>query len=221
MSSSFIHIVVQLLSHVRVFVTSWTVAHQASLSLTIPREFVQTHIHWVGDAIQPSHPLSPLLLLPSIFPSIRVFSNESVLRIRWPDSWSFSFSFSPSNEYSGLVSFRTDWLDLVVHGTLKSLHQHHNSKAQFFSAQPSLWSNSLICTWLLEKLQLSVFPVAQTVKNLPATQKTWIQSLDLEDPLEKEMAIYSSILAWRIPWTEEPGGLQSVGLQRVRHDWAN
>ena len=90
----------------------------------------QTHVHQVGDAIQPSHPLSPLLLPPSIFPSIRVFSNESVLRIRWPKYWSFSFSISPSNEYSGLISFRMYWLDLlVVQGTLKSLLQHHSSQA--------------------------------------------------------------------------------------------
>ena len=88
-------------------------------------EFTQTHIHWVGDAIQPSH---PLLLPPSIFPSIRIFPNESVLRIRWPKDWSFSFSISPSNECSGLTSFRMDWLDLLaVQGTLKSLR--HSSKA--------------------------------------------------------------------------------------------
>ena len=77
-------------------------------------EFIQTHVHWAGDAIQPSHPLSSPLLLPSIFPSIRVFSNESVLRIRWPKYWSLSFSISPSNEYSGLISFRMDWLDLLA-----------------------------------------------------------------------------------------------------------
>ena len=93
-------------------------------------ELPQTHIHRVGDAIQPSHPPSPLLLPPSIFPSIRVFSNESVLCIRWPEYWSFSFSISPSNEYSGPISFRMDWLDiLAVQGTLKSLLQHHSSKA--------------------------------------------------------------------------------------------
>ena len=87
----------------------------------------QTHVYRVGDAIQPSH---PLLLPPSIFPSIRVFSNESVLHIRWPKYWSFSFSISPSNEYSGLTSFRIDWLDLLaVQGTPKSLLQHHSSKA--------------------------------------------------------------------------------------------
>ena len=83
-------------------------------------EFAQTHVHWVDDAIQPCHPLSPLLLLPSIFPSIRVFSSESALHIRWPKYWSFSLRISPSNEYSGLISFRTDWFDLfAVQGTLK------------------------------------------------------------------------------------------------------
>ena len=96
-------------------------------------EFTQTHVLWVGDAIQPEDEIilcSPLLLLPSIFPSIRVFSNESVLHIRWPKYWSFSFNISPSNEHPGLISFRMDWLDLLaVQGTLKSLHQHHSSKA--------------------------------------------------------------------------------------------
>ena len=93
-------------------------------------ELAQIHIHQVSDAIQASHPLCPPLLLPSIFPSIRVFSNESVLCIRWPKYWSFSFSISPSNEYSGLISFKMDWLDLLaVQGNLKSLPQHHSSKA--------------------------------------------------------------------------------------------
>ena len=85
-------------------------------------ELAQIHVHWVSDAIQPSHPLSSLLLLPSIIPSIRVFSSESALCIRWPKYWNFSFSISPSNEYSGLISFRIDWFDLLaVQGTLKSL----------------------------------------------------------------------------------------------------
>ena len=93
-------------------------------------ELAQTHVHWVGDAIQPSNPLSSLLFLPSIFPSIRVFSNESVLWIRCPKYWSFRFSISPSSDYSGLISFRMDWLDLLaVQGTLKSLLQQHSSKA--------------------------------------------------------------------------------------------
>ena len=108
-------------------------------------EFTQTHIHRVSDAIQPSHPLSSLLLLPPIPPSIRVFSNESALHMRWPKYWSFSFSISPSNEHPGLFSFRMDWLDLLaVQGTLKSLLQHHSSKASilrcsaFFTVQLSL-----------------------------------------------------------------------------------
>ena len=93
-------------------------------------ESTQTHIHWVGDVIQPSHPLSSPSPLLSIFPSIRVFSNESALCMRWPKDWSFSFNISPSNEHPGLISFRVDWLDLLaVQGTLKSLPQHHSSKA--------------------------------------------------------------------------------------------
>ena len=93
-------------------------------------EFTHTHVHRVGDAIQPSHPLCPLLLLPPIPPSITVFSNESTLHVRWPKYWSFSFSIIPSKEIPGLVSFRMDWLDfLAVQGTLKSLLQHHSSKA--------------------------------------------------------------------------------------------
>ena len=105
-------------------------------------ESTQTHVHWVSDTIQPSHPL--LLLLLSIFPSIRVFSNESALCIRWPKYWSFSFNISPSNEHPGLISFRMDWLDLLaVQGTVKSLLQHHSSNASilhsaFFS--PTLTS---------------------------------------------------------------------------------
>ena len=102
------------------------------------------------ESVMPSNHLilcSPLLLLPSIFPSIRVFSNESALHIRWPKYWSFSFSIISSSEYSGLMSFRMDWLDLLaVQGTLKSVLQHHSSKHQFFGTQSSLWSNSHIHT---------------------------------------------------------------------------
>ena len=115
-------------------------------------EFTQTHVHWDSDAIHHVILCRPLLLLPSIFPSVRVFSSESVLRIRWPKYWSFSFSISPSNEYLGLISFRIDQLDLLaIQGTLKSLLQHHSSKASILQHSTFLWSNSHILTWLLEK----------------------------------------------------------------------
>ena len=138
--------VVQSLSHIRLFATPWTAARQASLSFTISGSLLKPMS--IESVMSSNHLICchPLLLLPSVFPSIRVFSNELALQIRWPKYWSFSFSISPSNEYSGLISFRMDWLDLLaVQGTLKSLLQHHSSKLQFFSAQPSLWSNSHIC----------------------------------------------------------------------------
>ena len=123
---------VQSLSCVRFFATPWTAARQASLSITNSRSPPKP---MCIESVMPSNHLilcRPLLLLPSIFPSIRVFSSESVLHIRWPNYWSFSFSISPSNEYSGLISFRMDWLDLLaVQQTLKSLLQHHSSKASF------------------------------------------------------------------------------------------
>ena len=121
---------VQSLSRVQLFATPWTAARQASLYITNSCSLLKL---MSIESVMPSSYLilcCPLLLLPSIFPSIRVFSNESVLRIRWPKYWSFSFSASPSNEYSGLISFRMYWLDLLgVQGTLKSLLQHHSSKA--------------------------------------------------------------------------------------------
>ena len=121
---------VQLLSCVQLFVTPWTAAHQASLSITNSQSLLK---FMSIESVMPSNHLilcRPLLLLPSIFPSLRVFSNESVLHIRWPKYWSFSFSISPSKEHPGLISFRMDWLELLaVQGTLKSLLQHHSSKA--------------------------------------------------------------------------------------------
>ena len=121
---------IQSFSRVRLFVTPWTVAGKASLSITNSRSLLKL---MSIQSMMPSNHLifcCPLLLPPSVFPSIRVFSNESALHIRWPKYWSFSFSISPSNEYSGLVSFRMDLLDLLaVQGTLKSLLQHHSSKA--------------------------------------------------------------------------------------------
>ena len=133
---------VQLLSCIRLFATPWTAAHQYSLSFTISWSLLKL---MSIESVMPSTHLilcHPLLLLSSIFPSIRVFSNGLALCIRWPKYWSFSFSISPSKEHLGLISFTTDWLDLlVVQGTLKSLLQHHSSKASilqhsaFFMAQ--------------------------------------------------------------------------------------
>ena len=121
---------IQLLIHVRLFTTPWTPALQASLSITNSPSSLKL---MSTESVMPSNHFilcCPLLLLPSIFPSIRVFSNKSVLRIRWPKNWSFSFSISPSNEHPRLIFFRMDWLDLLaVQGTLKSLLQHHSSKA--------------------------------------------------------------------------------------------
>ena len=130
---------VQLLSRVQLFVTPWTATRQASLS--IPNSQSSPKPMSI-ESVMPSNHLilcPPLYLLPSVFPSIRVFSNESALPIRWSKYWSFSFSITPSNEYSGLISFRMDCLDLLaVQGTLKSLLQHHIQKHQFFGAELSL-----------------------------------------------------------------------------------
>ena len=126
---------VQLLSHVRLFATPWIAAHQASLSFTISQNLLK--LVSIKSVVPSKHLIlhHPLLLLPSIFLSIRVFSNESTLRMRWPNYWSFSFNISPSNEYSGLIFFRIDWFDLLaVQGTLKSLLQHHSSKASILSS---------------------------------------------------------------------------------------
>ena len=121
---------VQLLSCVRLFATPWTTVCQASLSITNSQSLLKL---MSIESVMPSSPLilfHPLLLPPSIFPNFRVFSKESVLRTMWPKYWNFSFSISPSNEYSGMISFRMDWLNLLaVQGTLKSLIQHHSSKA--------------------------------------------------------------------------------------------
>ena len=145
---------VQSLSCVRLFATPWTAAHQASLSITN----FQSSLKLISiELMMPSSHLilcCPLLLPPSIFPSIRVFSNESVFRIRWPKYWSFSFNISPSNEYSGLISFRMDWLDLLAdHETLKSLLQHHSSKASI------LWH--------------SAFFIVQLSHPYMTTEKSW------------------------------------------------
>ena len=124
-------------------------------------EFAQTHVHWVSDAIRPSHLCRPLLLLPSVFPSIRVFSNELALHIRWPKHWSFSFSISPSSEHSGLISFRMDWFDLlVVQETLKSLLQHHSSKASV------LWCSAFFTVQLSHRYMTTGKTIALTRRTL-------------------------------------------------------
>ena len=153
-----------------------------------------------------------LLLLPSIIASIRVFSSESVLCIRWPKYWSFSFSIRPSNEYSGLIAFRIDWFDLFsVQGTLKSILQHYSSKASIFQHSA------------LFGVQLS-HPYMTTGKTIALTIWTCVgkvmSMLFICCLVEKAMAPHSSTLAWKIPWTEEPGRLQSMGSRRVGHDWA-
>ena len=167
------------------------------------------------ESMMPSNHLilcRPLLLLPSIFPSIRVFSKEFTLRIRWPKYWSFSFNISPSNVHPGLI-FRMDWLDLLaVQGTLKSLLQHHSSKASI-----------LRCSAFFI-VQLS-HPYMTTGKTTALTRWTFVGKVmsllfNMLSRLvtEKAMAPHSSTLAWKLPWMEEPGGLQSMGSHRVGHD---
>ena len=153
---------VQSLSHVQFFTTPWTVAGQASLSITNSRSPPKP---MCIESVMPSNHLilcCPLLLLPSIFPSIRVFSNESALHIRWPKYWSFSFNISPSNEHPGLISFRMDWLDfLEVQGALKSLLQHHSSK------------ESILQRSAFFIVQLS-HPYMTTGKTIALTRRTFI-----------------------------------------------
>ena len=165
---------VQLLSHVWLFATPWTAACQASLSINSlsppkPMSIV---------SVMPSNHLilcCPLLLLPSIFPSIRVFSNESALRMRWPKYWSFSFNITLSNEHPGLISFRMDWLDLLaVQGTLKSLLQHHSSKASI------LWCSAVFI------VQLS-HPHMTTGKIITLTRQTFV---------DKVMSLLLNMLCW-------------------------
>ena len=160
-------------------------------------ESTQTHVHCVGNAINHLILCRPLLLLSSVFPSIRVFSNESALHIRWPKYWSFIFNISPSNGHPGLI-FRMGWLDLLsVQGTLKSFLQQHSSKASilrhpaFFGRRP----------WHPTRTRLSNFTFTFHFH-----------------ALEEEMATHSSVLAWRIPGMGEPDGLPSMGSHRVGHD---
>ena len=152
----------QLLSCVRLFATPWTAARQAALSITNSQRMLK---FMSIESVMSSNCLilcCPLLLLPSILPSVRVFSNKSVFRIRWPKYWSFSFSISPSNEHSELISFRIDWFDLLaVQGTLKSLLQHHRSKASI------LWRSAFFM------VQLS-HPYMTTGKTIASTRQTFV-----------------------------------------------
>ena len=148
---------VQLLSHVWLLVTPWRVSWQVSLSITKSQSLLKL---MSIESVMPSNHLilcCPLLLPPSIFPSIRVFSHESVLHIRWPNYWSFSFSISSSNEYSGLISFRMDWLDLLaVQGTFKSLLHHHTSKASI------LWCSAFFIVQLSHPYRITGKTIALT-----------------------------------------------------------
>ena len=153
---------VQSLSHVPIFVTPWTAARQASLSTTDSQSLLK--LISIESGMPSNHLIlhCPLFLLPSIFPSIRVFSNKSLLHIRWPKYWSYSFNISPSSEYSGLMSFGIDWFDfLAIQGTLKSLFQHHSSKASI------LWHSAFFI------VQLS-HPYTTTGKTIALTRWTFV-----------------------------------------------
>ena len=155
----------------------------------------------------------PLLLLTSILPSTRVFSNESALHIRWPMYWSFSFNISPSNEHSGLISFRMDWLDLLeVQGTLKSPLQHHSSKASI------LQCSAFFIDQLSHPYMTTGKTIALTRWNFVDKVMSLLFNMLSRLAMEKAMAPHSSTLAWKIPWTEEPGRLQSMGSLRAGHD---
>ena len=173
----------QSFSHVQFFATSWTAACQASLSITNSQSLLKL---MSIESVMPSNHLilsRPLLLLPSIFSSIRVFSNESVLSIKWPKYWSFSFSISPSNEHPGLISFRMDWLDLLaVQGTLKSLLQHHSSKASI--------------------LQCSAFFIVQFSHPYMTTGK--IITLTRQTFAGKEMSLLSRFVITFLPRSRKP-----------------
>ena len=171
-------------------------------------EFTQTHIHLILCC--------PLLLLPPIPPSIRVFSNESALRLRWPKYWSFSFSIIPSNEHPGLISFRMDWLDLLtVQGTLKNLLQHHGSKASILRCS----------AFFIVQLSHPYMTIGKTIALTRWTFVGKVMSLLFNMlsrlVMKKVMAPHSSTLAWKTPWAEKPGRLQSMGLLGVGHDWRN
>ena len=213
---------IQLLSRVWLFVNPWTAARQASLPITNSQSLPKL---MPIESVMPSNHLilcHPILLLPSIFPSIRVFSNQSVLRIRWPKYWSFSFNISPSNEHSGMISFRMDWLDLLaVQGTLKSLLQHHRSKTSilqcsaFFTVQlsdPYMTTGKTIAftrwTFVGKTMSLLFNMLSRLVITfLPRSKRfliSWLQSLSaviLEPP--------------KIKWNSEPRSIRIIQIEKA------
>ena len=203
-------------SHVQLFATPWTAACQASLSFTISQSLIKL---MSIRLVIPSNYLilcHPILLLPSIFPSIRVFSNESALHIRWPNYWSFSFSISPSYEYSGLIFFRIDWFDLIaLIITIRCV-----LTVWFVKFPLEITFSDGIFTQVIGQAEC----LLAGHKSHIIVQRVLSVSFSFVSPrklgLEKAMATHSSALAWKIPWMEEPGGLQSMGLLRVGHDWA-
>ena len=175
--------------------------------------FAQTHVHWDGDNTEPSHPLCPLLLLPAVFPSIRVFSNESVLHIRWPKCWRFSFSITPSIEYSRLISFGIGWFGLLaVHRTLKSLLQHHSLKAlnlrcsAFFMVQlshPYMTTGKTITltrrTFVSKVMSLFLNMLSRfVIAFLPRSKRLLISQLQSPSTLILEPKIHTKIFTWMI-----------------------
>ena len=186
---------VQLLSHVQLFATPWIAARQASLSITNSWSLLKL---MSIELVMPFNHLilcCPLLLLPSIFPTIRVFSNESALPIRWPKYWSFSFNTSPSNEYSGLISFRMDWLDLLaVQGTLKSLLQHDSSKVSIVQH-----SSFFI-------VQLS-HPYMTTGKTIALTRLTLVMSLLLNMLSRLVITFLPKSKCLLISWLQSPSAV--------------
>ena len=198
-------------------VTQWTAARQASLSFTISLSLLK---FMSTETVMPSNHLilcHPLLLLPSIIPSIRVFANESALHIRWPKYWSFSFSISPSNEYAGLISFRIDWFDLAVQGTFKSLLQHHSSKASI------LWHSTFVM------VQLS-HPYMTTGKTIALTRRTFVgkvMSLLLNMLSRLVIAFFPRSKRLLISWLQslssmilEPKKIKSVTVSTFSHLFA-
>ena len=213
-----------VISRVRLFANPWTTARQASLSITNSQSLLKL---MSIELVMPSNHLilyHPLLLLPSIFPSIRVFSNESALHSRWPKYWSFSFSISPSNEYSGLISLRMDWLDLAVQGTLKSLLQHHSSKASillhsaFFIFQlshPYMTTGKTIAltrrTFAGKVMSLLLNMLSRLVITfLPRSKRlliSWLQSPSavILEPRKKKVSHCVHCLLIYFPWSDGTG----------------